>query len=66
MAVTRLNRSKLRDILSVEYGRMKSYRDLEVYQESKRLAIEIHKISLALPKFEMYDEEVELDVHRKR
>ncbi len=25
-------------------------------QESKRLAIEIHKISLTLPKFEMYEE----------
>lgn len=35
---------------------MKSYRDLEVFQESKRLAIEIHKISLTLPKFEMYEE----------
>ena len=35
---------------------MKSYRDLEIYQESKRLAIEIHKMSLLLPKFEMYEE----------
>ena len=35
---------------------MKSYRDLEVYQESKRLAIEIHKISMKLPKFELYEE----------
>lgn len=35
---------------------MKSYRDVEVFQESKRLAIEIHKISLTLPKFEMYEE----------
>ena len=35
---------------------MKSYRDLEVFQKSKRLAIEIHKISLTLPKFEMYEE----------
>lgn len=35
---------------------MKSYRDLEVFQESKRLAIEIHKVSLTLPKFEMYEE----------
>jgi four helix bundle protein len=35
---------------------MKSYKDLEVYQESKRLAIEIHKISLRLPKFELYEE----------
>ena len=35
---------------------MKSYRDLDIYKESKRLAIEIHKISLKLPKHEMYEE----------
>ena len=35
---------------------MKSYRDLDIYKESKRLAIEVHKISLALPKHEMYEE----------
>ncbi len=35
---------------------MKSYRDLEIYQESKRLAIECHKLSLTLPKFELYEE----------
>ncbi|MEK6780366.1 MAG: four helix bundle protein [Bacteroidota bacterium] len=35
---------------------MKSYRDLEIYIESKRLAIEVHKITLALPKFELFEE----------
>jgi four helix bundle protein len=35
---------------------MKSYRDLEVYKESKRLAIQVHKISLTFPKFELYEE----------
>ena len=35
---------------------MKSYRDLEIYNESKRLAIEIHKISLSFPKFELYED----------
>jgi four helix bundle protein len=35
---------------------MKSYRDLDVYKESKRLAVAIHKISLTLPKFEIYEE----------
>ncbi len=35
---------------------MKSYRDLEIYQVSKRLAIEVHKMSMTLPKFEMYEE----------
>jgi len=34
---------------------MKSYRDLEIYTESKRLAIAVHKMSLGLPKFEMYE-----------
>jgi four helix bundle protein len=35
---------------------MKGYRDLEIYQESKRLAIEIHELSIKLPKFEMYED----------
>ncbi len=35
---------------------MKSYRDLDIYKESKGLAIEVHKMSLALPKFELYEE----------
>lgn len=35
---------------------MKSYRDLEIYKESKRLAIEVHAMTLKLPKFEMYEE----------
>ncbi len=35
---------------------MKSYRDLEIYTESKLLAIKIHKMSLALPKFESFEE----------
>lgn len=29
---------------------------MEIYQESKRLAIEIHKMTMTLPKFEMYEE----------
>ena len=33
-----------------------SYRDLEIYKESKRLAIEVHVMTLELPKFEMYEE----------
>lgn len=35
---------------------MKSYRDLDIYAESKKLAIEIHKVSLTLPKHELYEE----------
>jgi len=35
---------------------MKSYKDLDIYKESKQLAIEVHKLSLMLPKFELYEE----------
>jgi len=35
---------------------MKSFRDLEIYQISKQLAVEIHLLSMTLPKFEMYEE----------
>ena len=35
---------------------MKSYRDLEIFQHSKKPAIEIHSMSMALPKIEMYEE----------
>jgi four helix bundle protein len=35
---------------------MKSYRELEIYEESKRLAIEVHKVAMSLPKFELFEE----------
>lgn len=35
---------------------MKSYRDLDIYKESKQLAVEIHKMTLSLPKFELFEE----------
>lgn len=35
---------------------MKSYRELEIYKESKRLAIEVHALTLKLPKFELFEE----------
>ena len=34
----------------------KSYRDLEIYKKAHKLAVEIHKMSFSLPKFEMYEE----------
>jgi four helix bundle protein len=34
---------------------MDSYRDLEIYHESRKLGIEIHLMSLTLPKFELYE-----------
>lgn len=35
---------------------MNSYRDLDIYKESKRLAVEVHRMTLRLPKFELYEE----------
>ena len=35
---------------------MKSYRDLEIYKMSFELAVRIHRISLGLPKFELYEQ----------
>jgi four helix bundle protein len=33
-----------------------SYRDLDIYKKAHKLAIEIHEMSLKLPKIEMYEE----------
>ncbi len=35
---------------------MKSYKDLEIYQIAYKLALEVHKISLTLPKYELYEQ----------
>jgi len=35
---------------------MKSYRDLEIYKISYDLAVEVHRFSLTLPQYEMYEE----------
>jgi four helix bundle protein len=43
-------------MLPVKVLTMKSFRDLEIYKESKQLAIEVHRMSLSLPKFEMFEE----------
>jgi four helix bundle protein len=32
-----------------------SYRDLDIYKKAHKLAVEIHKMTLTLPKFEMYE-----------
>ena len=37
-------------------GNSKSYRDLEIYQLSHDLAIMVHKISMDLPKHELYEQ----------
>jgi len=36
------------------------YRKLKVYQQAHGLALEIHKMSLILPKFELYEEESQI------
>jgi len=35
---------------------MKSYRDLEIYKLSYDLAVEVHRFSLTLPNYELYEE----------
>ena len=35
---------------------MKSYRDLDIYKDGYSLAIDIHEMSLSLPKFELFEE----------
>ena len=35
---------------------MKSYKDLEIYQISYRLAIAVHKMTMTLPKYELYEQ----------
>ena len=34
----------------------KSYKDLDIYKKAHKLAVEVHQMSLELPKFEMYEE----------
>ena len=43
-------------MLPVNNPQMKSFRDLDIYKESKRLAVAIHKMSISLPKLELYEE----------
>lgn len=35
---------------------MKSYNDLEVYKLAYRLAVKVHKMTLTLPKYELYEQ----------
>lgn len=34
----------------------KSYKDLEIYQLAYKLAIEVHHLSLSLPKYELFEQ----------
>ena len=42
--------------LPVNLFHMKSYRELDIYNDSKKLAVEVHRVTLILPKFEQYEE----------
>lgn len=35
---------------------MNSYKELEIYRTAYRLAIEVHRMSLSLPKYELYEQ----------
>ena len=35
---------------------MKSYRDLDIYKTAYELAIKVHRMTLALPQYEMYEQ----------
>jgi len=35
---------------------MGSYKDLDIYKLSRRLSIEVHKMTMTLPKYEMYEQ----------
>lgn len=34
---------------------MKSYRDLDIYNESFKLALDVHRMSLKMPQYELYE-----------
>jgi four helix bundle protein len=46
--------ARSKNIFSI--GGEMNYKDLEVWQIARELSIEIHKMTLSLPKFEMYEE----------
>jgi four helix bundle protein len=35
---------------------MKSYRDLEIFQIAYKLAIEVHSMTMSLPKYKLYEQ----------
>ncbi len=44
----------------------KSYKDLEIYQMSYRLALEVHQMSMKLPKYELYEQGSQIRRSSKR
>ena len=48
--------SSLNTASEIKYRGMKSYRDLDIYQIAYRLAVNVHRMTLTLPKYEMYEQ----------
>jgi four helix bundle protein len=46
--------------------RAKSYKDLEVYQMAYRLALEVHQMTMKLPKYELYEQGSQIRRSSKR
>ena len=46
----------LQPVTRIVHQRMNSYRDLDIYKLAFELAIRVHKASLKLPKFEVYEQ----------
>jgi len=45
---------------------MNSYKDLEIYQLAYKLAIEVHTMTLQLPKYELYEQGSQIRRSSKR
>ncbi len=45
---------------------MKNYKDLEIYQVAYKLAIEVHKMSLKLPNYELFEQGSQIRRSSKR
>ena len=45
---------------------MKSYKDLEIYQLSYQLALEVHELSMQLPNYELYEQGSQIRRSSKR
>ena len=45
---------------------MSGYKELEIYKEAFKLALEVHKASLLLPKFELYEQGSQIRRSSKR
>ena len=45
---------------------MSGYKDLDIYQQAYNLAIRVHKMSLTLPKYELYEQGSQVRTSSKR